>query len=61
MIYEVEGFIDKYLEKYKDLTVILTGGDLHFLSKRLKNTIFANPKFILEGLNWILEYNNTND
>ncbi|NAS31406.1 type III pantothenate kinase [Flavobacteriaceae bacterium R38] len=57
MVYEVEGFIGKYSEKYKDLTVILTGGDLHFLSKRLKNTIFANPKFILGGLNQILEYN----
>ena len=57
IIYEIEGVIRKYSENFKDLTVILTGGDMHFLSKRLKNTIFANSKFILEGLNCILEDN----
>ena len=44
-------------EKYSDLTVILTGGDANFLSKQLKNSIFANSNFLLEGLNFILEYN----
>ncbi|MFK7783366.1 MAG: pantothenate kinase, partial [Psychroserpens sp.] len=38
-------------------TVILTGGDTNFLSKQLKNGIFANSNFLLEGLNFILEYN----
>ena len=54
---EIDGVIDEYLEKYEDLTVILTGGDADFLSKRLKNSIFANSNFLLEGLNFILEYN----
>jgi len=54
---EMDGVIDEYLEKYQDLTVILTGGDTDFLSKRLKNSIFANSNFLLEGLNFILEYN----
>jgi type III pantothenate kinase len=27
------------------------------LSKRLKNTIFADSKFLLKGLNYLLEYN----
>jgi len=57
VINEMDGVIDRYLEKYPDLTVILTGGDSDFLSKRLKNTIFANSNFLLEGLNFILEYN----
>ncbi|NER14776.1 type III pantothenate kinase [Leptobacterium flavescens] len=57
MINEVEGIIGQYSQRFKDLTVILTGGDTQFLSKRLKNTIFANSKFILGGLNYILEYN----
>jgi type III pantothenate kinase len=26
-------------------------------AKRLKNTMFANSKFLLEGLNCLLEYN----
>tara|TARA_R110002050_G_scaffold204522_4_gene340097 strand:+ start:99 stop:824 length:726 start_codon:yes stop_codon:yes gene_type:complete len=54
---EINGVINQYNERFKDLTVILTGGDALFLSKRTKNTIFANPKFLLEGLNYLLEYN----
>lgn len=54
---EINGVIDQYQVRFKDLTVILTGGDAQFLSKRTKNTIFANPKFLLEGLNYLLEYN----
>ena len=54
---EIDGTIDDYKQKYEDLTVILTGGDAKFLSKRLKNTIFANSNFLFEGLNYILEFN----
>lgn len=57
MAREVDGTIDQYLSRFQDLTVILTGGDAHFFVKRLKNTIFANPNFLLEGLNHLLEYN----
>ena len=54
---EMDGIIDQYRFKFKDLTVILTGGDAQFLSKRLKNTIFALSNFLLEGLNYLLDYN----
>lgn len=54
---EMDGVIDQYLGRFKDLTVILTGGDADFLSKRLKNSIFAHSSFLLEGLNYLLEYN----
>jgi type III pantothenate kinase len=54
---EVDGVIEQYNQRFKDLTVILTGGDAHFFAKRLKNSIFANSKFLLEGLNYLLEYN----
>lgn len=56
---EIDGMISSYNSEFKDLTVILTGGDILFLSKRLKNSIFANSNFLLEGLNYILEYNKT--
>jgi len=56
---EIEGVIDAYCLKYKDLTVILTGGDTNFLSKQLKSSIFANSNFLLEGLNFILQFNST--
>ncbi|MDT7829245.1 type III pantothenate kinase [Pricia sp. S334] len=54
---EIDAVIDQYRSRFTDLTVILTGGDAQFLSKRLKNTIFADSKFLLEGLNYLLEYN----
>lgn len=47
---EVDGFINSYINDFQNLTVILTGGDADFLAKRLKNTIFANPNFLLESL-----------
>ena len=54
---EIDGAIREYKEKYSDLTVILTGGDANFLSKQLKSSIFANSNFLLEGLNYILQFN----
>ncbi|MCF6168958.1 type III pantothenate kinase [Lutibacter sp.] len=56
-ISEIDSFVDYYRKKNKDLTVVLTGGDTKFLANRLKNSIFANPIFLLEGLNAILTYN----
>ncbi|WP_420575057.1 type III pantothenate kinase [Kordia sp.] len=60
-ITEIDGIIGRYKEQFEHLTVILTGGDANFLAKRLKNTIFANSKFLLQGLNNVLEYNRYND
>ncbi len=54
---EIDGMVGLYESRFPHLTVILTGGDVLFLSKRLKSTIFANSKFLLEGLNYLLEYN----
>ncbi|WP_378178821.1 type III pantothenate kinase [Aquimarina sp. SS2-1] len=59
VLYEIEGAIAEYCNTYPDLTVILTGGDAHFLSKRLKNSIFATSNFLLEGLNHILAFKNS--
>ncbi|MEM7186768.1 MAG: type III pantothenate kinase [Bacteroidota bacterium] len=57
VINEIDGFIEHYIEKFGNLTVILTGGDTHFLRDSIKNDIFANSNFLLEGLNYILEIN----
>ncbi|MEL6305798.1 MAG: type III pantothenate kinase [Bacteroidota bacterium] len=54
---ELDGVISQYHARFQDLTVILTGGDSQFFVKRLKNSIFANSKFLVEGLNYLLEYN----
>ncbi|TYP97881.1 type III pantothenate kinase [Tenacibaculum adriaticum] len=58
---EIDGVINQYKEEFGDLTVVLTGGDTNFLAKQLKNGIFANPNFVLEGLHTILIYNRAND
>ena len=55
--HEIDGAIAQYKNRFQHLTVILTGGDSHFFAKRLKNSIFAHSKFLLEGLNYLLEYN----
>jgi type III pantothenate kinase len=57
VIQELEGVIRQYKRKYSNLTVVLTGGDTNFLAKQLKSSIFANPNFLLEGLNEILIFN----
>ena len=57
LIFEISGIISQYEAKFQELTVVLTGGDLNFLSKRLKNSIFANPNFLIRGLNIILTHN----
>lgn len=54
---EMDGFINQYQQSYPEIKVLITGGDVNFFEKRLKNTIFADSYLILKGLNTILEYN----
>jgi len=57
ILHEIKGVITQYEKENSYLTVVLTGGDTYFLAKQLKSSIFANPNFVLEGLNTILIYN----
>ncbi|MEC4004614.1 type III pantothenate kinase [Flavobacterium sp. SUN052] len=54
---EIDGFINANLYENDNFIIILTGGDAEFLAERLKNTIFANPNFLLESLNQTFQYN----
>jgi type III pantothenate kinase len=54
---EVEGIIEKYRQRFPDLTVAMTGGDAVYFVNNLKSNIFAIPNLVLEGLNVILEWN----
>jgi type III pantothenate kinase len=56
IINEIEGVINQYNKEFVDLTVVFTGGDANFLCKQFKISIFANSNFLLEGLNFLLEY-----
>ena len=54
---EIDSEIERYRSQFPTLKVILTGGDMPYLKKSIKNTIFANSNLVLEGLNKILETN----
>ncbi|MFL2666241.1 MAG: type III pantothenate kinase [Flavobacteriaceae bacterium] len=57
IISELNSTVDKYKSKYKQIRIILTGGDSKFLFKKIKNGIFANQKFLIFGLNFLIELN----
>ncbi len=59
IVFEIDGFINQYKNDFSNLTVIFTGGDAEFLSKKVKNSIFVPQNFLSKGLNHILEYNNS--
>lgn len=54
VLQEIDGTINQYQADYNVDVIVITGGDGEFLSKRLKNSIFAHSNFLLEGLNYIL-------
>ena len=63
VLYEVEGFIQKYLQQGTHPNIILTGGDSVFLDTVLKNSIFAGyiktePYLVLKGLNAAIQEHN---
>ena len=54
---EVRSMISQYRKLEPNLKVILSGGDMEYLDKRLKIRIFALPNIVIVGLKHILEYN----
>ena len=57
IVFEVEGYISRFEDKYSDLRIIFTGGDGNFFANQVKNPIFATYNLVVFGLNRILEYN----
>ncbi|MDR0207132.1 MAG: type III pantothenate kinase [Bacteroidales bacterium] len=57
LCYEIDGFIENYKIKFKDIVVLISGGDAKFIQNSIKNTIFAAPNVVLKGLNEIIKYN----
>jgi len=58
MAKEIDGMIDLYHEKYRNLNVLLTGGDSAYFAHHLKNKIFADLNLIFKGLYALSELNN---
>lgn len=54
---EINGIINDYLSQYKNLKIVVTGGDRNLFDLEPKNRIFADEFLVLKGLNKILKYN----
>ena len=57
IFFEIKETIRHYKKRFKNLKVVITGGDSVFLYKNLKGSIVLNANLNLLGLNKILEYN----
>lgn len=53
---EISAWIAQYEADFGAIRTVLTGGDANTLRPWLKNDIFAPSKFLLNGLDYILEY-----
>jgi type III pantothenate kinase len=57
LVYEINEYIRTFEKKHPDARVILTGGDSGFLKNRISHHVKHLPDIVVEGLNYILEYN----
>jgi type III pantothenate kinase len=56
---EINAFIQAYRNDYKDLKLVLTGGDAKYFEKSINSDIFVSSNLVLIGLNHILDFNET--
>jgi type III pantothenate kinase len=54
---EISGIIGSFSINYKDLTVLIGGGDNKYFDQKFNCSIFAASNLVLEGLNVILDFN----
>ncbi len=50
MANEIDGIINNYKEKFNNINVLLTGGDVFYFAPHLKSRIFTEPDLIFKGL-----------
>jgi type III pantothenate kinase len=55
--YEINEYIRTFEKKHTEFKVILTGGDGEYLKDKIDYKITYMPDIVIEGLNYILEYN----
>jgi type III pantothenate kinase len=55
--YEINEYIRTFENKHVAFKVILTGGDSGFLKDKINHHITYMPDIVIDGLNYILEYN----
>ncbi len=57
LVYEINEYIRTLKKDYTGLRVILTGGDSGYLKEKISHKVTYMPDIVLDGLNYILEYN----
>jgi type III pantothenate kinase len=57
LIYEINEYIRTFEKKHADFKVILTGGDSGYLKDKIDYRVTYVPDIVIDGLNYILEYN----
>ena len=57
LVFEINEYIRRFRKEGGKKVVFLTGGDSVFLLERIDNEVTHLPELVLEGLNFILEYN----
>jgi type III pantothenate kinase len=57
VVYEINEYIRTFEQKQLNCEVILTGGDSGFLKNKLNHPVTCVPDIVIDGLNYILEYN----
>jgi type III pantothenate kinase len=55
--YEINEYIRTFKKKHKNLKVIVTGGDGSYLKDKISDEIIFLPDIVIDGLNFILDYN----
>jgi len=59
LLFEIDTYINQLKEKHPKAEIYLTGGDSEFICLKLKKTVSQNKDLLLNGLNAILNYNNS--
>ena len=57
MTYEINEYIRTFKNKHTEFKIILTGGDSEFFKDKIDYQITYMPDIVIDGLNYILEYN----
>ena len=57
LIYEINEYIRTFEKSHIEFKVILTGGDSGYLKDKISHHVTYLPDIVIDGLNYILEYN----
>lgn len=57
MLFEVEGYIQRFRHREREGQVLVTGGGSRFLESRLEDGVYFDETLGVKGLNEILEFN----